>query len=224
MGTFHDDKGELHGITVIVDTNGPAVYVGQCDTVDEVGVKLTSVDVHNDGDDGKSKVDYLERAKKFGTWNRHARFTVPAAEVKSVRKLAEWSADGEAVARQAEGSAPPQKPVEVVVQSEIVALTQEAVDEVKRLTAAPENSGKGLRLKVVGGGCSGLSYALEFDGKTDGDMVGDHLGFSVYIDRKSAVYLRGVTLDHQGGLNGKGFVFHNPNASSTCGCGESFSL
>ena len=81
-----------------------------------------------------------------------------------------------------------------------------------------------MRLRVIGGGCSGLSYNLEFDERGEGDLVGEHNGFSVYIDRKSAVYLRGVMLDHQSGLSGKGFIFHNPNASNTCGCGESFSI
>ncbi|MCW8132263.1 MAG: iron-sulfur cluster assembly accessory protein [Planctomycetota bacterium] len=106
---------------------------------------------------------------------------------------------------------------------EVVALTANAQAEVKRLLAL-EKPGAGLRLGVKGGGCSGLSYKLEFDQKKEGDLVIAYEGFSVFLDRKSTIYLRGVTLDHQKGLQGKGFVFHNPNATNTCGCGESFSV
>ena len=84
--------------------------------------------------------------------------------------------------------------------------------------------GIGLRLGVKGGGCSGLSYDLGFTPKDEGDTVIEHEGFQVFMDPKSLIYLKGMELDYQGGLQGKGFVFVNPNAKSTCGCGESFSL
>ena len=70
----------------------------------------------------------------------------------------------------------------------------------------------------------GLSYTLEFTEFRDGDTVLDHQGVTVYLDKKSTIYLSGIALDHEGGLSGKGFVFRNPHATNTCGCGESFSL
>ncbi|HEV7230776.1 MAG TPA: iron-sulfur cluster assembly accessory protein [Bacteroidia bacterium] len=82
-----------------------------------------------------------------------------------------------------------------------------------------------IRVGVEGGGCSGLSYKLEFDNQMkDGDQVFEDKGIKVVVDKKSFLYLVGTELDYSGGLNGKGFVFNNPNASRTCGCGESFSV
>ncbi len=87
-----------------------------------------------------------------------------------------------------------------------------------------KSEGVGLRLGVVGGGCSGLSYKIDFDTKNEKDNVLEYDGFNVYIDLKSSIYLKGITLDFKDGLDGKGFVFQNPNATNTCGCGESFSV
>ena len=82
-----------------------------------------------------------------------------------------------------------------------------------------------IRVGVDGGGCSGLSYKLEFDNQIkDGDQVFEDKGIKIAVDKKSFLYLVGTELDYTGGLNGKGFVFINPNASRTCGCGESFSV
>lgn len=82
-----------------------------------------------------------------------------------------------------------------------------------------------IRVGVEGGGCSGLSYKLEFDHQMkDGDQVFEDKGIKIVVDRKSFLYLVGTELEYTGGLNGKGFVFNNPNASRTCGCGESFSV
>ena len=81
-----------------------------------------------------------------------------------------------------------------------------------------------VRMGVKGGGCSGLSYDLSFTPKEDGDTIIQHEEFNVFIDAKSMIYLKGMQLDFQDGLQGKGFVFVNPNATSTCGCGESFSI
>jgi iron-sulfur cluster assembly protein len=82
-----------------------------------------------------------------------------------------------------------------------------------------------IRVGVEGGGCSGLSYKLEFDNQMKaGDQVFEDKGMKIVVDKKSFLYLIGTELDYTGGLNGKGFVFNNPNASRTCGCGESFSV
>jgi len=106
---------------------------------------------------------------------------------------------------------------------EFIILTESAQEEVRRLVAA-EGEGTGLRLGIKGGGCSGLSYVLDFTQEAEGDTVIDFEGFQVFLDRKSTIYLSGVSLDFQSGLNGRGFLFTNPQASNTCGCGESFSL
>ncbi len=82
-----------------------------------------------------------------------------------------------------------------------------------------------IRVGVEGGGCSGLSYKLEFDNQfKEGDQIFEDKGMKIVVDKKSFLYLIGTELDYSGGLNGKGFVFINPNASRTCGCGESFAV
>ena len=87
----------------------------------------------------------------------------------------------------------------------------------------PENNF--VRVGVKSGGCSGLSYELKFDKeKQEEDKVFEDNGVKVIVDKKSFLYLVGTTLEYSGGLNGTGFVFKNPNAQRTCGCGESFSL
>lgn len=82
-----------------------------------------------------------------------------------------------------------------------------------------------IRVGVKSGGCSGLSYDLKFDKEqVEGDKVFEDNGVKIIVDKKSFLYLIGTTLEYSGGLNGTGFVFNNPNANRTCGCGESFSL
>lgn len=82
-----------------------------------------------------------------------------------------------------------------------------------------------IRVGVKSGGCSGLEYVLKFDNKKeDSDQIFEDNDIKIVIDKKSILYLAGTTLEYSGGLNGKGFVFNNPNAARTCGCGESFSL
>ena len=82
-----------------------------------------------------------------------------------------------------------------------------------------------VRVGVKSGGCSGLSYDLNFDStQVEGDKVFEDNGVKIIVDKKSFLYLVGTTLEYSGGLNGTGFVFNNPNANRTCGCGESFSL
>ncbi len=82
-----------------------------------------------------------------------------------------------------------------------------------------------VRVGVKSGGCSGLSYELDFDNKVqESDKLFEDNNVRIVVDKKSFLYLVGTVLEYSGGLNGKGFVFNNPNAQRTCGCGESFSL
>ena len=107
-----------------------------------------------------------------------------------------------------------------------IKITDKAAGEVKNImneNNVPENFG--LRVGVKGGGCSGLTYTLGFDAETkEGDTIIEQKGVKLFIDGKSLFYLSGTELDFTDGLNGKGFIFNNPNASKTCGCGESFSV
>ena len=105
----------------------------------------------------------------------------------------------------------------------LVSLTSEAITEVKRLLST-EKEVTGLRLEVKGGGCSGMSYGLGFDNQKEDDHVIEIEDVKVYLDPKSAIYLKGVVVDFQGGLQGKGFMIKNPQAKSSCGCGQSFSV
>jgi hypothetical protein len=89
MGHFHPDSHELHGITVVVDTTGPEIFVGRCDDMNDQGVILLDVDMHCDGDDGRSKDEYVERAAQFGVWKKFERLVVPRDHVVSVRRLGE---------------------------------------------------------------------------------------------------------------------------------------
>lgn len=107
-----------------------------------------------------------------------------------------------------------------------IKLTEKAVSEVKKImeqNSIPDTYG--LRVGVKGGGCSGLSYTLGFDAdKRDGDKVIEQDGVRMFIDGKSLFYLMGTELDFTDGLNGRGFVFNNPQAAKTCGCGSSFGV
>ena len=109
-------------------------------------------------------------------------------------------------------------------QTPVIALTEAAIKEVKRLINVQGITEGGLRLGVKGGGCSGLSYTINFDDKIGQyDTIYDFDGVKVIVDAKSAIYLQGTQLDFQKDLMGGQFKFVNPNASKTCGCGESFS-
>ena len=108
----------------------------------------------------------------------------------------------------------------------MIKVSDSAKAQVSHLIAA-ENYPEGsfIRVGVEGGGCSGLMYQLKFDHELrEGDQVFEDNGVKVVVDKKSFLYLVGTELEYSGGLNGKGFVFKNPNASRTCGCGESFSI
>jgi iron-sulfur cluster assembly protein len=106
----------------------------------------------------------------------------------------------------------------------MITLTAGAAAEVKRLLAKENKPDIGLRIGVRAGGCSGFSYVLGFDAPTPEDKVETIDGVKVLVDNKSVSYLNGMELDYQDGLQGKGFTFHNPNATKSCGCGESFSV
>jgi iron-sulfur cluster assembly protein len=105
----------------------------------------------------------------------------------------------------------------------VVTLTESASSKVAQLMERDGREGFGLRLKVVGGGCSGLQYQLMFDNQVgEWDQDDEQGGVRVLVDSKSAVYLAGATVDYVDDLNGAGFKINNPNATETCGCGESF--
>ena len=103
-------------------------------------------------------------------------------------------------------------------------FTQSAVNEIKRLMNDGDNSGKYLRIGVKGGGCSGMSYLLGFENKTDKDEIYEIEDISLIINPAHLIYLANMEINWQGGLNARGFTFNNPNANTTCGCGSSFGV
>ncbi|MCY4673903.1 MAG: iron-sulfur cluster assembly accessory protein [Bacteroidetes bacterium] len=104
-----------------------------------------------------------------------------------------------------------------------VTLSPRATEEVQKiLTAKTVPEGYGLRVGVRGGGCSGMSYILGFDKLREHDITFDFDGIVLYIDKRQGLYLLGTTIDYHAGLDARGFVFNNPNATQTCGCGSSF--
>jgi iron-sulfur cluster assembly protein len=107
----------------------------------------------------------------------------------------------------------------------MITLTQVALDQIKKIRTEGHTPQTMLRVSVVGGGCSGLSYKLDFvDTQNPDDKVVEQDGLKVVIDPKSSLFVKGLTLDYSGGLNGTGFTFNNPNATKSCGCGTSFSV
>jgi iron-sulfur cluster assembly protein len=107
----------------------------------------------------------------------------------------------------------------------MITVTDTAKKQAIRLMEDEGKEGYFIRVGVQGGGCSGLMYQLTFDNEDkEGDKAFEDNGVKVVVDKKSYLYLIGTILDFSGGLNGKGFVFQNPNADRTCGCGESFSV
>ncbi len=106
-----------------------------------------------------------------------------------------------------------------------VKITPNALEEIKQLfDTAVTDASKMLRIGVKGGGCSGLSYVLEMDERKERDEVFDVDGIPCIIDPAHSMYLFGMEIDWKKGLDARGFVFNNPNAASTCGCGTSFSI
>lgn len=112
-----------------------------------------------------------------------------------------------------------------VVEMAPVTLTEGAVKELKKLRDQQEiGEDFGLRIGVEGGGCAGMNYILGFDQKKDGDNEYIIDDIRVFMHKAHGMYLVGMQIDFQDGLNARGFAFNNPNASSTCGCGSSFSV
>jgi iron-sulfur cluster assembly protein len=105
-----------------------------------------------------------------------------------------------------------------------VSITERAAEKIKQLQAAENKDSQGLRLKVVGGGCSGLQYKMDLDLQKPGDRVFEKDGAKVLVDMKSLLYLNGTELDYKEELMQSGFVFQNPNVKRSCGCGTSFTV
>ena len=106
-----------------------------------------------------------------------------------------------------------------------VSFTEGAKTEIAKLIAQQEiGEGFALRVGVEGGGCAGMNYILGFDQKKEGDQEYEIDGIQVLMNKAHGLYLVGMQIDFQNGLNARGFTFNNPNASSTCGCGTSFSV
>jgi iron-sulfur cluster assembly protein len=111
------------------------------------------------------------------------------------------------------------------MEQSLITITDKALEEIRTISHNENPDGKkGLRLAVTGGGCSGLSYKIEFGEEKPKDNILNFNDVKILVDPKSLIYLKGIVLDFKDGLNGKGFVFDNPNAKNTCGCGESFSV
>jgi len=103
-------------------------------------------------------------------------------------------------------------------------ITERAVRRIQELTKEQNREGHGLRIKVVGGGCSGLQYKLDLDAPKSNDRIFEKDGAKVFVDMKSLLYLNGTELDFKESLMESGFVFQNPNVKRTCGCGVSFAV
>ena len=107
----------------------------------------------------------------------------------------------------------------------MITVSDNAVVKIKNILSAEQKSDGFIRVGIKGGGCSGFTYVLDIeDNQKETDQVLDYGGVKVLIDSKSMVYLAGTELDYTDGLNGAGFVFNNPNAQRTCGCGNSFAV
>jgi iron-sulfur cluster assembly protein len=104
----------------------------------------------------------------------------------------------------------------------MITITDKAAQKILDSIGEAGEGASGLRIKVVGGGCSGLQYKLALDGERKGDKVFEHNGAKLLIDRKSYLYVNGTTVDYADGLTNVGFELDNPNVKKTCGCGESF--
>jgi iron-sulfur cluster assembly protein len=106
----------------------------------------------------------------------------------------------------------------------MITITDNAAKRIVESVREAAGTGDGLRVRVVGGGCSGLQYKMAVDAERKGDKVFEHEGAKLYIDRKSYLYLNGTELDYSDGLVNVGFRLDNPNVKRTCGCGESFTV
>ncbi len=106
----------------------------------------------------------------------------------------------------------------------MIQVTPKAIEKVKEILNQQEPKPAGLRMAVVGGGCSGFSYSMQFDNGTGQDKTYEFEGLKVFVDPMSLMYLDGVEVDYLETLEGSGFKFNNPNVKHTCGCGSSFSV
>ena len=104
----------------------------------------------------------------------------------------------------------------------MIRITDRAASKILEAVTEATSSDDGLRVRVVGGGCSGLQYKLDLDAERKGDKIFEHNGARLYVDRKSYLYINGTQVDYQDGLQNVGFDLDNPNVKKTCGCGESF--
>lgn len=104
----------------------------------------------------------------------------------------------------------------------MLTVTERAAAKLKDLMGKEEIQGQGLRVRVMGGGCSGYQYEMAFDTPREGDRVIEQAGVKVVVDPKSLLFLAGTEIDYQDGLTGAGFAIKNPNAKGSCGCGQSF--
>jgi iron-sulfur cluster assembly accessory protein len=115
-------------------------------------------------------------------------------------------------------------PADLGMDAPPVNLTAKAVEMVKQAMQQEGLAGYGIRVGVLGGGCAGFQYSMDFEqAAKDGDLTYEQDGIKLYVDPMSSMYLQGVTIDYVVGLQGAGFKFNNPNARTTCGCGSSFS-
>lgn len=103
-------------------------------------------------------------------------------------------------------------------------VSPNAIEELKRLSLENPEIGALVRIGVKGGGCSGMTYILDYQKASDTDLILDFDGLKIAVDPAHAIYLHGVSLDFAEGLNNRGFTFTNPNATETCGCGTSFAV
>jgi iron-sulfur cluster assembly accessory protein len=121
---------------------------------------------------------------------------------------------------------PTAKPTEATLgssEANPVSLTAKAIEMVRDAMTRENLTGYGIRVGVVGGGCSGFQYSMDFENAAkDGDQVYEQDGLKVYVDPMSSMYLNGVNIDYIVGMQGAGFKFNNPSAKNTCGCGQSF--
>jgi iron-sulfur cluster assembly protein len=106
----------------------------------------------------------------------------------------------------------------------MITISDSAANKIIEALAETRRDADGLRVRVIGGGCSGLQYKIDLDHEKKGDKVFEHNGARLYIDRKSYLYINGTRVDYSDGLQNVGFQLDNPNVTKTCGCGESFTV
>jgi len=104
----------------------------------------------------------------------------------------------------------------------MITISDRAAGKIAEVVGGAEAGVDGLRIRVVGGGCSGLQYKIDVDSERKGDKIFEHNGARLYVDRKSYLYINGTEIDYEEGLQSVGFQLKNPNVKRSCGCGQSF--